>query len=195
MSQATMALFGKAAGAVALAGFIPYITSTIRGRCRPARSTWFIWSLSAFLLAASYRASGARDTLWVALAGLVGPLAVFALSLKYHDESSWKRRDTICVIAALLSVIPWYLSHRPVITLVINLIVDFWGTPATWEKTWHEPEKEDKLAWALWSSCNVLNLFAIGHWTFAIYVFPMYFLIGTGVTTVLVFVRPHSSKR
>lgn len=188
------ALAGKVAGILTLASFIPYIVSILRKKTRPNRATWFIWTVVGFMCGASYYSAGASHTFWVPVSYMIGPFVTFALSLKY-GEGGWTRFDRGCLAIAGASLGLWWMFGSPLIALVINLIIDFMGALPTIRKSYYEPEKEDKTAWAMGFRGNTANLFAVERWSFAIAVYPVYMFIGCGIITALVFFRPRGQKR
>lgn len=187
------ATFGMVAGVVSLVAFIPYIISIIRGKTKPNRASWWIWTIVGFMLASSYSASGAKDTMWVALSYLIGPLLTALLAIKY-GEGGWTRFDRACIACAAMSAILWFVFDSPLLALLINLIIDGAGALPTIKKTYTEPENEDRLSWALFFAGNTLNLFAVNPWTFAIAIYPLYLFIGCGIITAQVFFRRRGQK-
>lgn len=163
---------GIIAGILALAGYIPYIYSIIAGQTRPNRATWFIWTIVGGLLAFSYIAEGDQHSIWLPLGYFFGPLIVAILSLRY-GYAEWTRLDTICIVAAIISIIPWVLSDNATMTLVINVIIDSTGAIPTLVKTYREPETEDLTAWLIFFIANTLQLFAISMWNLAA-LYPIY---------------------
>lgn len=185
---------GRVAGIVSLAAFVPYILAILRGETRPNRATWWIWTVVGFMLGASYYSSGANHTVWVPMSYTIGPLATAILSLKY-GEGGWTRFDRSCLLGAGVSAVLWWIFSSPLIALLINLFIDFMGALPTIRKSYHEPEKEDRTAWALFFTGNTANLFAVETWTFAISVYPIYMFIGSGLITTLIFIRRnHKAK-
>lgn len=188
------ATFGMVAGFVSLVAFIPYIISILRGKTKPNRASWWIWTVVGFMLAASYGASGAKDTMWVALSYLIGPFATAILSVKF-GEGGWTQFDRVCIICAALSAVLWFIFDSPVVALLINIIIDGAGALPTIRKTWSEPENEDRLSWALFFTGNALNLLAVNPWTFAIAIYPLYLFVGCGIITAQVFLRPRHGHK
>ena len=181
-------LAGRTAGLLALAAFVPYILSILRGGTRPNRATWWIWTIVGLLLGSSYYASGAQHTMWVPISYIIGPLVAAVLSLRY-GEGGWTAFDRRCIFVALLSLPLWWFFQSPLIALLMNLFIDFLGALPTIRKSYFEPEGEDRLAWALFFAGNVANLFAIEGLTFVIVVYPAYMFLASGTITFLV-LRP-----
>src|SRR4051812_29601118 len=101
-------LFGITAGVLAFAAYPVYILDIFNKGARPNRATWWILSLSSLILAASYYASGARSTLWIALGYAVGNFTIAFFSLRY-GYGKWNTLDRICLLAAIASALLWWL--------------------------------------------------------------------------------------
>jgi hypothetical protein len=182
------AIAGKVAGIVSLAAYGPYILAILRGKTRPNRASWWIWTVVGFMLGTSYYCSGADHTLWAPVSYAIGPIATAILSIKY-GEGGWTRFDRCCLLGAGVSVALWWTFGSPLIALLINLLIDFMGALPTIRKAYQEPESEDRVAWTLFVAGNLANLFAVERWTFSIAAYPIYMLLCNGLITTLVFVR------
>ena len=56
-------LAGMIGGGVFFAAFIPYFIDIARGRTKPQRTTWIIWTILGVLTFASYKSVGAHNTI------------------------------------------------------------------------------------------------------------------------------------
>src|ERR1700730_15252856 len=110
MNPDVQELLGQLAGVISLFGFVPYIMEIVRGKTRPNRATWWIWTMVGAMLCASYYASGARHTIWVPISYVVGPLVTALLSVKYGEGGSG-RFDRFCLGSTLLSLLAWWLAR------------------------------------------------------------------------------------
>lgn len=168
-------IIGIIAGVLAIGGYIPYIISILRGKTQPNRATWFIWTIIGGLLAFSYIAEGDQNSIWLPLGYFLGPFITAILSLKY-GYATWTRLDTYCIVAAVISIIPWALSDNAIATLIINVIIDITGAIPTVVKTYREPHTEDLTAWMFFFVANTLQLFAISMWNLAA-LYPIYLFV------------------
>lgn len=164
---------GQASGAVSLLGFVPYLSSIVRGKTQPSVATWWIWTLVGCLIAVSYYAAGARTSIWTPVSYVIGPLVIALVSLR-HGTRGFSRFDRLCGLGAALSLLLWALSGTPVVALSLNILIDFLGALPTVRKTWHEPASEDRLSWGIFLVANSLNLLAVQPWTFANASYPLY---------------------
>ena len=186
-------ILGILAGILSFSAYTLYIFTTLFGKTKPNRSTWWILTLIGLMIASSYYAGGARATIWVAISYVLGPFIIAVLSLKY-GEGKWEKLDKWCFAVALISVSIWYFSHSALLVLLINIFLDFIGLVPTIKKSYLRPESEDKIAWTLESLAGIFNIFAVERWIFAISFYPIYLLIINGIITLLLY-RPVFFKK
>ncbi len=179
-------IFGIAAGIFSFSAYIFYIVAIIKGHTKPSRSTWFIWAFIGIVLAISYRASGAGDTVWVSVSEAIAPTIIAILAIKYGTGGADKI-DIIAFIGAIISLLLWWKFGNPLIALTTNLAIDFFAALPTIKKSWHRPQDEDRFAWSITQTGNMLNLFAIDKLTFGVLVYPIYTFIIDGIITLLLF--------
>lgn len=182
--DSTKELLGLTAGVTSFAGYVMYIYSTIQGSTKPNRATWWILTLVGIMIATSYYSEGARNTIWVPVSYVVGPLFVAILSIKF-GENDWETLDILCLAAAGLSALIWYFYQSPLIVLLVNIIMDFVALVPTIKKSYLRPESEDATAWAVESIAGILNVFALESWAFGLAFYPAYLLLINSLVTVL----------
>lgn len=175
---------GLIAGMLAIVAFLPYILSILKGKTRPNKTTWWVWTIIGGLVLLSYYSVGANSTLWVPIALFVGMFATAVLSLKY-GESGWSKLDLYCLGGGAVGIILWIIFSEPLLALVASMFVSFVGALPTIKKTYIDPAGEDRLAWILFSIADIVNLFAIEQWVFAIAIYPICLFIIDGTITAL----------
>ena len=174
---------GIIAGILALLGYIPYIISILSGKTRPNKATWVIWSIVGALLSFSFLAEGDKNAIWLPLGYFLGPLIIAVLSLRY-GYSVWSKLDKICIIASIISILPWVVLKDATLTLLINVLIDSTGAVPTIVKSYREPKTEDFSAWLIFFIANTTQLFAISDWNTAA-VYPIYLFLLAGTIVVL----------
>ncbi len=186
-------ILGIIAGLLSSSSYFLYIFTTIFGKTKPNRVTWWILTLVGFMIASSYYVSGARATIWVAVSYTLGPFIVAILSLKYGEGNKWEKLDKWCFTVAIISIPIWYISKSAILVLIINIFLDFVALVPTIKKSYLRPQSEDKIAWTLESFSGILNILAIEKWVFAIAFYPVYLFVINGVVTLLLY-RPSLKK-
>src|SRR3989344_3452387 len=188
----TKELVGIIAGILSFSAYFLYIFTTIFGKTKPNRATWWILTLIGLMIASSYYVGGARATIWVALSYVLGPFMIAVLSLKYGD-GKWERLDKWCCVVALVSLPIWYISRSAGLGLIINIFLDFLALLPTIKKSYLRPGGEDRVAWTLESFAGLLNLFAVEKWVFVVALYHVYLIIVNGAITFLLY-RPLFKK-
>lgn len=194
--------YGKAAGILNLAAFVPYVlavfgwgfTRDIRlvrlpESTKPNRATWFIWTLVGALILPAYHYSGAEETIWVPVALAAGPGLVAVLSI-WRGEGGWTGFDLACLLGACVCVLGWVTTGSPVVGLLLALATDGFGAAATIRHAHRHPEEENRLAWTLFLAGDTLNLLAVSDWSWSAYpvwILPAYLALQTLPITLLVY--------
>lgn len=178
-------LAGIVAGILPVVALIPYVISVRRGDTKPNRATWWIWTLVGILTIASYRSSGADQTIWLAVAYAFCPFVIAIFSIRY-GQGGWDRTDRACLLLTGISLIVWWALQSALAALLIHIFIDFLGLIPTLKKVYFQPRTESRLAWTLaWSGC-VINMFAVEEWTLAIAAHPIYHLLSSFAVVVLI---------
>lgn len=182
------------AGALFIAGFIPYVLA-ILGRniwlqkirpIKPAKVSWIIWgSLDFITFAAMYAANTVNGQITGAVIGVV---VVIIFAIKYGTPG-WTKLDKRCLGGAILGVVLWQMFDSPELGIITSCIVAFIGSFPTFESAWKDPSHEDKLAWTVfWISC-VCAVIAIPRWTWADAAQPVSFFIIESVMMYILYIH------
>ena len=175
---------GILAGLMSFFAFVFYYISILKHKTTPNRATWFILTIVGVLITASYYQGGARETIWVPLSYILGPLIAFLLSVKY-GEGGWTKFDKFCLVGSGISIIFWWLSGFALFTLLVNIFIDFLGLLPTVKKSYFRPRSEELFPWILTGVSSLLNVLAIKVWEFDIWVYPLYMLLVNGIVLIL----------
>ena len=168
---------GILAGVISFLAYIPYIVSIVKKETRPSRSSWWIWSIIGLMIMFSYYSVGARSTIWVPVVFFLCPLIVAILSLRFGEGQGFNKLDKTCLLGTFISMIPWIILKSAVITLFINILMDFLGFLPTFKKTFLNPIYESKTSWILFFFGSILNMLAIESFTLTIASYPIYMTI------------------
>jgi hypothetical protein len=172
-------VLGLLAGLVTLSAFVFYIRDCVRGRSRPNRATWLIWTTLALIITASYYSVGARDTVWASAGFTIGQASVAVASFRYGTKG-WSGFDKLCLAGAACGLALWAFSGSAMLALVFAMAVDAVGALPTIRKLLHDPLSESRTGWLVFTAGNALNMLAIDSWTPEIALFPAYFLLLNG---------------
>ena len=191
-------IVGIIAGLLSAWAWILYNVRIVQKITRPNRATWSILTLVGIMIFATYYDGGARDTIWVPLMYVLGPLVTVLLAIFYYGEGGWTSFDKKCLAIAGASAILWlalrsFVPHVSLATLLINIGIDCIGILPTIKKSWYEPQHENPAAWTIEFLACVANVLAISGWalsvdSFSIWVYPIY-LVGINGIVAFILVR------
>ncbi|MDO8519474.1 MAG: hypothetical protein Q7T11_04865, partial [Deltaproteobacteria bacterium] len=93
--------------------------------------------------------------------------------------------DALCLSAAGIGLLLWWVFNSPLPALYLSMAIDFVGALPTLKKSYLDPQSEDRLTWILFWAANTLNLFAIQQWTLAMAAYPLYLFFISGAILFL----------
>lgn len=182
-------LFGILAAAIAIASYIPYLSSILNGETKPSRATFGIWSFIGIIEASSYAASGARATVLLPLVYVVGDIVVFILSFK-RGLGGLQPLDIFCLLGAILGAGFWAITKNPHLALYLSMSASACGFIPTLRKVYMLPHSENRLAWSMDVVSALCNLLAVTKLELYFVLYPLYLLVfDSGVVGLIAFPR------
>ena len=175
-------IIGIVSGLLATIGLVPYLVDIFRGKTKPERASWIIWTVLGAIAFFSQLAQGARNSLWMTGFQLFNVALITLLSLKY-GYGSFSKRDVCALMLAGCGLLLWKITTNPLLALIVVVCVDFIGVYLTLIKTLKYPDSETLVAWFLASLSGLLGLIAVGKLDFGLLVYPFYiFGANTAIT-------------
>ena len=163
--------------AVSVACFLiaapPYIIDTLRGKTKPERATWFVFSVLGIIAFVSQAKLGATWSLVFSGIDTFGSLIVFGLSIKF-GIGGWTKLDRAALIVAGIGVVIAVVVHAPVIALLGNILADISGTLLTVYKTFRVPDTETTISWLLTGTSALMGVLSVGSFNLALLLYPAY---------------------
>jgi hypothetical protein len=189
MNTELLATFGILSGIVYIIGIIPYIKDIFKHKTKPERATWWIWLALGTVAITAQAAAGATWSLFMAGAQTLAVTIIAFLSLKY-GYGTFKRKDSISLLVAMLGLILWKITSDPLYALLIVVFIDALAVWLTATKTWEAPHTETLIAWILTSASGLLGLIAVGKIDFTQLLYPLYTaIINLGVVWMIIYRR------
>lgn len=171
-------LFGILSGTVIFFGGPPYLLDILKGKTKPQRTTWFIWTFLGSISFTSQLKLGAHWSLVYVGLNAAGNLAVFLLSLKY-GTGGWRKMDVTALVIACVGVAISFIFTSPMIALTGSIVADFAGTSLTLYKTYLDPSSETSITWFFMGTSSLFAALAVGKMDFSLLLYPVYICIVT----------------
>lgn len=171
--------------AVSLYGIFFYLRDTLRGKTKPNKVTWLMWSVAPLIATVATLSKGAG---WIALPVFMSgftPLLVFIASF-INPKAYWELKtfDYLCGFFSILALVLWLITKEPNIAIVFAIISDGFAAIPTLAKCWKSPETESSIAYSTGLICSLTGFFAVSAWKFSEVAFPIYLV---SVSSLLLF--------
>jgi hypothetical protein len=188
-------IFGILSGLFPLLGALPYLRDTLDAKTKPHQASFLIWTLLGAIVFFSQLADGAKWSLIVPAEDTIGTLIVFILAVRGGGRMSFNRRDIIAIGLCALGLLLWYFTKRPVVALGITIAVDVIATSLTVHKTYLDPDSETFSAWFFSAIGGLFAALAVGKWSLALLLYPIYLVIGNGAVASAIALKGKVSFR
>lgn len=160
---------------LSLAGSARYALQTVRGRTRPNRVTWFLWSTAPLIGFFAQLDGGVGLPAIMTLSVAVGPGIIFLASF-VNPVSYWRIApfDIACGLASVLALVVWLSLGDPSTAVVFAVLADLLAGVPTIRKGWSDPDSEHGAVFVLSAANAAITLFTIDRWDPATWAFPVY---------------------
>jgi len=172
---------------IATAGSLSYLIDTLKGRVKPNRVSFLLWSLAPLIaFFAEIRQGVGIQALMTFMAGFL-PLMIFIASF-VNKKAVWNltRFDLTCGALSIVGLVLWYITQSGNIAILFSIIADGLAAIPTVVKSFHYPETESAVPFIASAISAVLTLLTITVWNLANVAFPLYIAFITLVIFSLV---------
>ncbi len=163
--------------AIGFLGTLSYLISTIKGKTKPNRVSWFLWALAPLIAFFAELKEGVGIQSLMTFAVGFGPLLVFLASF-INKKSVWKlgKFDFICGTLALIGLFFWYATKNGNFAIFFSILADATAAIPTLVKSYRYPETENYHVFLTSVISAAITILTIKVWDFANLAFPLYIL-------------------
>ncbi len=161
-----------------LTGSLSYVRSTLAGRTKPNRVTWFLWMVVPLITFAAQIGEGVGPEAAVTFMAGFGPTLVFFASF-VNKRAYWKLSllDIVCGVLSVLAVILWLITGDGLIAIALGVLADLLAAIPTLIKAYTNPETENATAFRNSAVAATIGLLVIDSWSFESASFALYVLV------------------
>lgn len=172
---------------IAAAGSLSYLIDTLKGKVKPNRVSFLLWSLAPLIaFFAEIKQGVGIQALMTFVVGFL-PLTIFIASF-VNKKAEWKLTgfDLMCGALSIVGLVFWYITKSGDIAIIFSILADGLAALPTVVKSFNYPETES--AWPYFASTisGILTLLTIKVWNLANIGFPLYIVLITLVIFSLV---------
>lgn len=180
--------------AVGVATTIFYIRETLQLRIKPHAFTWLIWGVTTAIAFTAQVIDGAGAGAWFTGYASFWCFVMFGLAI-WKGDRTFSVFDWICLFAALLSLIPWWLTNNPTLSVIFVTFIDACGYLPTYKKIFKKPWEESIAVFGIANFQYLSSMFALSAFTLSTVLYPlMCVVMNTGVVVILLIGRRMSKK-
>ncbi|OGD08829.1 hypothetical protein A2397_05285 [Candidatus Amesbacteria bacterium RIFOXYB1_FULL_44_23] len=175
MLNENFVIVGTLIGAV---GSLAYLIDTVKGKVKPNRVSFLLWSIAPFIaFAAQIKQGVGLESLMTFSTGFL-PFIIFLASF-VNKKAEWKltRFDIICGVLSILGLILWLVTRVGNIAITFSILADGLAAVPTIIKAYKYPDTEIAWPWIATAFGVVLTLLTLDGLTFANSGFIIYILI------------------
>lgn len=168
-------------------GTLSYLVDTLKGRVKPNRVSFFMWSIAPLIaFAAQLRQGVGIQSLMTFSVGFL-PLLIFIATF-FNKKSEWKltRFDFVCGFLSVVGLGLWLITRVGNIAIFFSIMADGLAGIPTLVKAYRYPETESAWPWLAAFLNPVFTILTITQWNFAYTALPIYFLLFNGMMYVFV---------
>jgi len=172
---------------IASIGSVSYLIDTIKGKVKPNRVSFLLWSLAPLIaFVAELRQSVGLQSLMTFQVGFL-PLTIFIASF-FNKNAEWKltRFDLTCGVLSLIGLLLWYITSSGNVAIVFSIFADGLAALPTLVKSFNFPETESIWPYFTGALSALITLLTVNVWDLANAGFPLYILVVTLVISALV---------
>jgi hypothetical protein len=159
-------------------GAFAYLWKTVKGKIRPNRVSFLLWSIAPMIaFAAQIKQGVGLESLMTFSTGFL-PLLIFIASFT-NKNAEWKltRFDFACGVLSAVGLLLWLMTKIGNVAISFSIVADGLAALPTLVKAYKYPETE--IAWPWLATCIgvTLTLLTLREWTFANSGFIVYIFI------------------
>lgn len=170
--------FVYVAALFSLLGGVTYLIDTIKGKIKPNKITWFLWSLTPFIaFSAEIHQGVGLQSLSTFVVGFY-PLLIFIASF-INKNAVWKISffDICCGAISLSILLLWYFLKSGNIVIIASIASEIFAAMPTIVKAYIAPKTENCTSYILGGMAGLITLLTINDWCLAEISFPLYLMI------------------
>ncbi|KKQ23699.1 MAG: hypothetical protein US40_C0007G0013 [Candidatus Roizmanbacteria bacterium GW2011_GWC2_37_13] len=164
-----------------------YLVDTLKGRIKPNKVSWLLWSISPLIAFVAMIKQGVGITaLATFIVGFV-PLVIFIASF-FNRKAEWKitTLDIFCGTLSVLGLVFWLITKVGNIAIFFSILADGLAAIPTIVKSYLYPKTENSTIFIFGFVNAVIALLALNEWNFQNYGFPIYLLFVNALLVSLI---------
>ncbi len=181
---------------VNIIGISSYIFNTLKGRTKPNRVTWLLWSIAPMI---AFFAAISEGITWGALPTFMsgfGPLLVFISSF-LNKNAYWKltATDYICGAMSVIALILWGITKEANLAIIFAILSDGLAAIPTIIKARKDPFSETITPYIVGMLFQSLTFLMVKNWEFSEFGFSAYLIIVNIIISLTIIITKRQNTK
>lgn len=155
-------ILGSVAVVIAFASFVPYFRDIAKRQTKPHAFSWLVWGTLEIIAFFGQLSDAAGPGAWETGASAVLTLTIFVLALT-RGERTITRSDWLSLAAAGGAMALWWLTDKPLLSVILISLTDAFGFVPTFRKSFGKPQEETMSQYVLSIAKHLLGLTALAN--------------------------------
>lgn len=163
---------------IAFFGSLSYLIDTLKGKVKPNRVSFIMWSLAPLVAFFAQIKSGVGIQSLMTLMVGISPLSIFIASF-FNKDSVWKltKFDLVCGGLSFAGFILYLATKDAVLAVAFSIVADGLASLPTIKKSFFNPETESIAPYLTSAISALITILTLKNWEVIYAGFPIYILI------------------
>lgn len=179
---------GVVAVIIAIYSYIPYYRDIFLGKTKPHAFTWFVWFLLTAIAFFAQVADGGGPGAWVTGLTAFVALTITLIALKSARQNI-VTLDWLFFVGSLASLGLWAVTKDPTASVILITTIDALAFIPTFRKSFHKPDEETVVTYALSAVKFAISLAALSTLTLTTVLYPLSLVATNGLFVTMVMWR------
>lgn len=173
--------------AISVFGSWSYLIDTLKGRVKPNKVSWLLWSIAPMIAFFAMIKQGVGLTALATFTVGFLPFIIFLASF-FNKNATWdiSKLDIICGALSIFGLILWAITKVGNIAIFFSIVADALAAVPTIVKSFKYPETENSTIFFFGIVNALIALLAIKEWNFQSYGFQLYIVIVNSTIATLI---------
>jgi len=163
---------------IAFFGSISYLIDTIRGKVKPNRVSFLMWSLAPLVAFFAQIKEGVGISSLLTLTMGLTPISIFIASF-FSKKSEWKltKFDLTCGFLSLVGFVLYLITQVGVVAIIFSIFADGLASLPTIKKSFWFPETESGYPYLTSAISAAITMLTFKNWSITDSAFSIYILV------------------
>lgn len=181
-------LLGYLAAGIGIIGYVPYFRDIFANKTKTHAFSWLVWAILTGIAFVIQVVEGAGPGAWVMGISTLACSCIFVLAL-FKGQKTFPLFDWVSLFAAFFSLLLWWITEDPTLSVILITVVDAVGYLPTFRKGFHKPYEETVTTYVLSTVKFIPAILALESYSIATWFYPASLLVMNGAFSLMLVIR------